>query len=84
MPYAIDNKVSTAPITGGVQITQEQYTQAISTLTSGGYVFIHEGQMVLTFKPETQDGYLPPVWQDGEWYHEKRPEPEGFEDVENE
>ena len=82
MPYAIDNKISQAPIEGAIQISDEQYSEALATLTSGGYVFIYEGQIILTYKPEQQEGCLPPVWKDGEWYHEPRPEPEIDPEVE--
>jgi hypothetical protein len=84
MPYAIDNQISQAPIEGGVQISSKQYADALATLTSGGHVFVYEGQMILTYKPETQEGCFPPVWKDGDWYHEPRPEPEELEEEENE
>jgi hypothetical protein len=76
MPYAAENKIRTSAFAGGIEITKQQYSEALSTLMAGGYVFIHEGQMVLTFKPEQQEGHKPPVWQDGAWYHEPLPEPE--------
>jgi len=80
MYYAAENKLSTSPIEGGVQITAAQYSEALNTLMSGGHVFVHNGSVVLTYKPENKDGFYPPVWRDGDWYFE--PEPEPIEEVE--
>lgn len=76
MYYAADNRLSTSPIEGGVQVTAAQYSEALNTLMSGGHVFIHNGAMVLTYKPENKEGFHPPVWQGGDWHFEPLPEPE--------
>jgi hypothetical protein len=76
MPYAANDKISKSSIAGGISIADTQYKEALATLSQGGHVFIHEGQMILTFKPEQQAGHKAPVWQNGAWYHEPLPEPE--------
>ena len=81
MPYAKDNQISKAPIDGGITITDQQYKDAFKHMRSrnehghGGIIKVHDGELVLTYKPETQAGHKPPVWQDGEWLHEPLPEP---------
>ena len=86
MPYATDNKISKAEIDGGITITDQQYKDAFKHMRSrnehghGGLIKVvmtseTEGELVLTYKPETQAGHKPPVWQDGDWLHEPLPEP---------
>ena len=75
MPYAKDGQISKSPIDGGVPISDEQYVEAKqATKQHGTLIKIHDGQMIITSKPERLDGHKDPVWQDGEWYHEPLPE----------
>ena len=74
--FAGEGRIGTRAFEGGIQISAEQYSEALSTLMSGGHVFVHNGAMVLTYKPENKDGFYPPVWQDGNWHFEPVPEPE--------
>jgi len=74
MPYATDGQISKQPIDGGVEISEEKYDEARIHALSGGLIKVHNGSVVLTSKPEKQEGHKDPVWQDGDWYHEPEPE----------
>lgn len=50
MPYASKGQISTAPIQGGIEITQEQYQQGLQGMLSGQIVSI-EGGFNLQPKP---------------------------------
>lgn len=76
MPYAADDRISKAPLAGGVEISEQEYSQARDHLLSGKLVRVHAGQMFLTEKPEKLPDHEEPVWQDGEWHHEPIAEPE--------
>jgi hypothetical protein len=77
MPYAIEGKISKSPIEGGVPISDEQYAEAKqATKQAGVLIKVHNGKMIITSKPERQDGHKDPVWKNGEWYHEPIPEVE--------
>lgn len=76
MPYAADDRISKAPLAGGVEITEQEYDQARQHLMSGKMVKVHSEKMILTERPAKQDGHEEPVWQNGEWYHEPTEEPE--------
>lgn len=43
MPYAANNQLSTDPIEGGIEITDEQYTEAIDGLVEGKVISIDDG-----------------------------------------
>lgn len=47
MPYASENIVSTDPIEGGIEITEEQYSQALEAMCSGMVVTIVEGFAII-------------------------------------
>jgi len=47
MPYAAEGLISTDPIEGGIEITDEQYAEAINALISGQLVKVENGQMVI-------------------------------------
>jgi hypothetical protein len=51
MPYAAENQISMSPIEGGVEITQEQYQDALAGIMSGQIVTIDGGFAVID-KPE--------------------------------
>ena len=51
MPYAHDGRVSTSPIEGGVEITQEQYRAAIDGMIAGQVVTIEGGFAVIDPPP---------------------------------
>ena len=51
MPYAHDGRVSTSPIEGGVEITQEQYRAAIDGMIAGQVVTIDGGFAVIDRPP---------------------------------
>lgn len=69
MPYAADDRISKAPFADGVEITEQEYSQARDHLLSGKLVKVHAGQMFLTEKPAKVPDHEEPVWQDGDWYH---------------
>jgi len=54
MPYAIDGRVSTSPIEGGVEITQEEYRAAIDGMIAGQVVTIEGGFAVIDPPPEPE------------------------------
>jgi hypothetical protein len=43
MPYAYKDKLTQSPIEGGIEITQEQYQDAIKAKCEGKFVAIYEG-----------------------------------------
>lgn len=47
MPYAAEGSVSTDPIDGGIEITDEQYAEAINAVISGKLIKVENGQMVI-------------------------------------
>ena len=51
MPYAHDGRVSTSPIEGGVEITQEEYRAAIDGMIAGQVVTIDGGFAVIDPPP---------------------------------
>lgn len=82
MPYAADDRISKAPLTGGVEISNEEYNQAREHLLSGGLIKAHSGQMILTQKPEKLPDHQDPIWKDGDWHHEPiEPETKTLEEL---
>ena len=53
MPYAANNKLSTSPIEGGIEITSVQYAEALNSMQEGKRLSIEDGQMVLAFNTPT-------------------------------
>ncbi|MGO7533109.1 hypothetical protein [Rhizobium leguminosarum] len=47
MPYAAEGQISTDPIEGGIEITDEQYAEAIGAVIAGKLIKIENGQMVI-------------------------------------
>lgn len=47
MPYAANNQISTSPIEGGIEITTEQYGQALAGMQQGKIVTIDGGFAVI-------------------------------------
>ena len=74
MPYAADGQISKRPIDGGVEISDTEYEQAKNHALSGGMIKTYNGEMILTKKPEKQKDHKDPVWQNGDWHHEPKPE----------
>jgi len=54
MPYAAENKISTGPIEGGIEITQAQYSAALAGLQAGKLVSI-DGGFAVVDKPEPSE-----------------------------
>ena len=54
MYYAAENKLSTSPIEGGIQISAEEYSAALSGLLEGKRVSVEDGQLVVAFPPEPE------------------------------
>lgn len=65
MPYATNGQISIAPIKGGIEITQQQYKDALTAMLNGKEVVVENGQMVLRDPPPKE---------------EPQPEPEAPED----
>lgn len=53
MRYASDNKISFEPLKNGIEITDEQYTTALTEMLGGKIVKIIDGK--LTFQPTEQN-----------------------------
>lgn len=60
MPYASENAVSRDELPGGVEITEEQYQQAIAALVAGKHVTI-EGGFAIVDPPVAPDPEPEPV-----------------------
>jgi hypothetical protein len=56
MPYAAEGQISTDPIDGGIEITDEQYAEAINAVISGKVIKIENGQMVIADPPPPDNG----------------------------
>lgn len=55
MPYATNGQISIAPIKGGIEITQQQYQDALAAMLEGKEVAIEDGQMVLRDPPPKEE-----------------------------
>lgn len=53
MPYAKDDMISQAPISGGIFISPEKYTELLEGMLAGQVVAIEGGEAVL--KPKEDD-----------------------------
>lgn len=60
MPYATNGQISTAPIEGGIEITQQQYQDALAAMLEGKEVAIEDGQMVLRDPPPQEETHPEP------------------------
>lgn len=75
--YAADGKLAQKELDGGIEISEQEYQDALKHITTeGGLLKVHGKKMILTRAPERKEGHKDPVWQDGDWYHEPMPEPE--------
>lgn len=54
MPYAHNGRISTDPIEGGIEITQDQYIAAIDGMMEGKMVSIDGGFSLVTPEPEEE------------------------------
>lgn len=45
MPFAADGQISQAPIDGGIEITEEQYREALDGMLSGLIVAVIDGEL---------------------------------------
>lgn len=60
MPYAAENKISQSPIEGGVEITQEQYREALAGMLAGKIVSVENGfELVDPPEPEKPEPETP-------------------------
>lgn len=59
MPYAANNTISTDPISGGIEITDAQYAQALTEILAGKLVSIDSG-FALVDPPKPADPPPPP------------------------
>ena len=59
MYYAAENRLSTSPIEGGVQISAEEYRAALSGVLEGKRVSVEGGQLVVAFPPAPEPGPEP-------------------------
>lgn len=69
MPFAANDKISKAPIQGGVEISEQEYNQAREHLLSGKLVKVDAAQVFLTEKPAQRPDHEEPEWKNGEWFH---------------
>ena len=59
MPYAAENRISQSPIEGGIEITEEQYQQALAALLEGLLVSIEGGFRIKEPPPPPDPEPLP-------------------------
>lgn len=76
MPYAIDGKISKAPIEGGIEISDAQYSEAREAMLAGKEIAIVDSALVTRDKAPSPDH----TWEDGAWV-EPAPEPEPEPDL---
>lgn len=57
MPYAINGSISTEPLDGAIEITEEQYREAVDGMCEGMTVSIEGGILSIAFPPPPE---LPP------------------------
>lgn len=67
MPWAADNRVSTSPIEGGIEITEAEYQAALEGMASGRIVSIEGGVFAVIDPPEPEpepepEPQPPTVW----------------------
>ena len=66
MPYAANDKLSTTPIEGGIEITSEQYADALQKVLEGKRVSIEGGVLSValrTMEPIPDDYAKDKHWQ---------------------
>ena len=56
MYYAAENKLSTSPLEGGIEISAEVYHAALSGVMEGKRVSLEGGEVVVAFPPEPELG----------------------------
>lgn len=61
MPYAANNQISQDPIEGGIEITDEQYTEALAGVVQGKAVSIEGGFSVAFPAPPEPEIPVPPT-----------------------
>jgi len=59
MYYAAENKLSTSPIEGGVQISADTYRAALSGVLEGKRVSLEDGKVVVVFPPAPEPAPKP-------------------------
>lgn len=59
MPYATDDRISTDPIDGGIEISDMQYLAAINAMRDGKFVRIEGGLLVFKDPPPPPEPEVP-------------------------
>lgn len=54
MPYAATNQISTAPIEGGIEITEDQYAEAVASIEAGNFLFVSVEGGIFSTSPAPQ------------------------------
>jgi len=54
MYYAAENKLSTSPIEGGIEVSAEAYRAALSGVLEGKRVSVEDGQLVVALPPKPE------------------------------
>lgn len=70
MPYAHEGRISHDPIEGGVEVTEQQYSEALAAILEGEEVTIDGGFAIRDKQPSEFH-----EWEGGEWV-DKTPDPE--------
>ena len=82
MPYAITGRLSKNPIEGGIEISQEQYKDALQAMMQGKRVAVRDGELYLLSQEKrrvysTEDGSALDIYQDDDtpegYTEEKKP-----------
>lgn len=61
MPYATEGRIGEDPIDGGIEITQQQYQQALAGMREGLHVQIIDGTLFVGALPEVEPEPAPEV-----------------------
>lgn len=54
MPYAANGQISTAPIDGGLEITEQQYAAALAGMGVGRIITIEAGELIISDPPQPE------------------------------
>lgn len=61
MPYAIDGRISQDELPGGIEITPEQYAEALEGMLEGKLITVQDGELVVAFPESPEEPEQPPV-----------------------
>ena len=78
MPYALNDAISKSPLEGGVEISNQQYAEALEAKLIGREAVVLGGTLVIRDRAPSP-GH---TWKNGEWVQPTPPEPEPVDPLE--